>query len=158
MSFELHPQLAKDTSVIGHFPLTIALLHKDNAVPWVILVPKRENLKELHHLPMQEQQQFLLESQAVSQALEATFRPDKLNLGALGNMVPQLHVHHIARFKDDVAWPGPVWGNTQGDFRSEEEQQAILSKIQNVLSLSSLFKKSIKNAAVTSGIFFTWSP
>ncbi|NOH52806.1 HIT domain-containing protein [Vibrio coralliilyticus] len=142
MSFELHPQLAKDTSVIGHFPLTIALLHKDNAVPWVILVPKRENLKELHHLPMQEQQQFLLESQTVSQALEATFRPDKLNLGALGNMVPQLHVHHIARFKDDVAWPGPVWGNTQGDFRSEEEQQAILSKIQNVLSLSSLFKKA----------------
>lgn len=142
MSFELHPQLAKDTSVIGHFPLTIALLHKDNAVPWVILVPKRENLKELHHLPMQEQQQFLLESQAVSQTLEATFRPDKLNLGALGNMVPQLHVHHIARFKDDVAWPGPVWGNTQGDFRSEEEQQAILSKIQNVLSLSSLFKKA----------------
>ncbi|NOH62055.1 HIT domain-containing protein [Vibrio sp. RE88] len=142
MSFELHPQLAKDTSVIGHFPLTIALLHKDNAVPWVILVPKRENLKELHHLPMQEQQQFLLESQAVSQALEATFRPDKLNLGALGNMVPQLHVHHIARFKDDVAWPGPVWGNTQGYFRSEEEQQAILSKIQNVLSLSSLFKKA----------------
>ncbi|ANW23565.1 HIT family hydrolase [Vibrio coralliilyticus] len=142
MSFELHPQLAKDTSVIGHFPLTIALLHKDNAVPWVILVPKRENLKELHHLPMQEQQQFLLESQAVSQALEATFHPDKLNLGALGNMVPQLHVHHIARFKDDVAWPGPVWGNTQGDFRSEEEQQAILSKIQNVLSLSSLFKKA----------------
>ncbi|KJY91194.1 HIT family hydrolase [Vibrio neptunius] len=142
MSFELHPQLAKDTSVIGHFPLTIALLHKDNAVPWVILVPKRENLKELHHLPMQEQQQFLLESQAVNQALEATFRPDKLNLGALGNMVPQLHVHHIARFKDDVAWPGPVWGNTQGDFRSEEEQRAILSKIQNVLSLSSLFKKA----------------
>ena len=142
MSFELHPQLAKDTSVIGHFPLTIALPHKDNAVPWVILVPKRENLKELHHLPMQEQQQFLLESQEVSQELEATFRPDKLNLGALGNMVPQLHVHHIARFKDDVAWPGPVWGNTQGDFRSEEEQQAILSKIQNVLSLSSLFKKA----------------
>ena len=142
MSFELHPQLTKDTSVIGHFPLTIALLHKDNAVPWVILVPKRENLKELHHLPMQDQQQFLLESQAVSQALEATFRPDKLNLGALGNMVPQLHIHHIARFKDDIAWPGPIWGNTNGVFRSEEEQQTMLSRIQNVLSLSSLFRKA----------------
>ncbi|MCG9598150.1 HIT domain-containing protein [Vibrio sp. Isolate25] len=142
MSFELHPQLTKDTSVIGHFPLTIALLHKDNAVPWVILVPKRESLKELHHLPMQDQQQFLLESQAVSQALEATFRPDKLNLGALGNMVPQLHIHHIARFKDDIAWPGPIWGNTNGVFRSEEEQQTMLSRIQNVLSLSSLFRKA----------------
>ncbi|HHF2977870.1 TPA: HIT family protein [Vibrio diabolicus] len=142
MSFELHPQLAKDTSVIGHFQLCVALLHKDNAVPWVILVPKRENLKELHHLPMQEQQQFLLESQAVSQALEATFRPDKLNLGALGNMVPQLHIHHIARFKDDMAWPGPVWGNTKGEFRTDEEQEEILKRIRNVLSLSSIFRKA----------------
>lgn len=139
MSFELHPQLAKDTTIIGQFPLCVALLHKDNAVPWVILVPRRNNLKELHHLPMQEQQQFLLESQAVSQALEATFQPDKLNLGALGNMVPQLHIHHIARFKDDIAWPGPVWGNTQGQFRSDEEQTELLSRIRNVLSLSSIF-------------------
>ncbi|MCW8333072.1 HIT family protein [Vibrio paucivorans] len=141
MSFELHPQLAKDTSVIGEFPLSLALLHKDKAVPWVILVPKRTNLRELHHLPMKEQQQFLVESQAVSQALEATFRPDKLNLGALGNMVPQLHIHHIARFTDDVAWPGPVWGNTNGVFRSEEEQREVLTRIQNVLSLSSQFRK-----------------
>ncbi|WP_038177034.1 HIT family protein [Vibrio pacinii] len=142
MSFELHPQLAQDTTVIGHFPLCVALLHKDNAVPWVILVPKREQLKELHHLPMQEQQQFLYESQAVSQALEATFRPDKLNLGALGNMVPQLHIHHIARFKDDIAWPGPVWGNTRGEQRNEQEQAQLQTRIRNVLSLSSLFTPS----------------
>ncbi|WP_162046825.1 HIT family protein [Vibrio taketomensis] len=142
MSFELHPQLAKDTTVLGHFPLCVALLHKDDSVPWVILVPKRENLKELHHLPMQEQQQFLLESQAVSQALEATFQPDKLNFGALGNMVPQLHIHHIARFTTDLAWPGPLWGNTKGEYRSEEDQQAIATRIRNVLGLSSLFTKS----------------
>ncbi|MFC5076932.1 HIT domain protein [Vibrio thalassae] len=142
MSFELHPQLAKDTTVIGHFPLCVALLSKDNAVPWVILVPKRTNLKELHHLPIKEQQQFLLESQAVSQALEATFRPDKLNLGALGNMVPQLHIHHIARFKDDMAWPGPVWGNTKGEQRSDEEQAEVMTRIGNVLSLSSLFTRA----------------
>ncbi|MBL4296118.1 HIT domain-containing protein [Vibrio fluvialis] len=139
MSFELHPQLAKDTDVIGHFPLCVALLHKDAAVPWVILVPKKANLKELHHLPMHEQQQFLLESQAVNQALEALFQPDKLNLGALGNMVPQLHIHHIARFQDDIAWPGPVWGNTKGEHRSEAEQDVMLTKLRNVLSLSSLF-------------------
>ncbi|GAL14482.1 diadenosine tetraphosphate (Ap4A) hydrolase and other HIT family hydrolases [Vibrio astriarenae] len=142
MSFELHPQLVKDTNLIGQFPLCVALLHKDNAVPWIILVPKRENLSELHHLPMKEQQQFLLESQAVSQALEATFQPDKLNFGALGNMVPQLHIHHIARFKDDIAWPGPVWGNTQGEFREESEQAKLLTRIQNVLSLNSLFTKA----------------
>ena len=139
MSFQLHPQLAKDTTIIGEFPLCLALLHKDNAVPWVILVPKRENLKELHHLTMKEQQQFLYESQAVNQALEATFKPEKLNLGALGNMVPQLHIHHIARFKDDIAWPGPIWGNTNGEFRREEEQVSMLCRIKNVLSLSSIF-------------------
>lgn len=139
MSFELHPQLAKDTDVIGHFPLCVALLHKDSAVPWVILVPKKANLKELHHLPMHEQQQFLLESQAINQALEALFQPDKLNLGALGNMVPQLHIHHIARFKGDIAWPGPVWGNTQGETRSEAEQDTMLNKLRSVLSLSTLF-------------------
>ncbi|MBU2896437.1 HIT domain-containing protein [Vibrio hepatarius] len=139
MNFELHPQLAKDTSTIGHFPLSIALLHKDNAVPWVILVPKRNNLKELHHMTQLDQHQFLLESQAVNQVLEATFNPDKLNLGVLGNMVPQLHIHHIVRFKNDVAWPGPIWGNTKGEFRSEDEQKALLTQIQNVLSLSKLF-------------------
>lgn len=141
MSFELHPQLAQDTTVIGHFPLCVALLHRDDAVPWVILVPKREQLKELHHLPMQDQQQFLLESQAVSQALEATFRPDKLNLGALGNRVPQLHFHHIARFNDDVAWPGPIWGNTEGKFRDDLQQVEMQTRIANVLSLSRLFQR-----------------
>ena len=142
MSFELHPQLANDTTLLGHFPLCVALLHKDDSVPWVILVPKRENLKELHHLPMQEQQQFLLESQAVNQALEAIFQPDKLNFGALGNMVPQLHIHHIARFTTDLAWPGPLWGNAKGAFRSEQEQERIATRIKNVLSLSSLFTVS----------------
>lgn len=140
MSFELHPQLAFDTSVIGHFPLCIALLHKDNSVPWVILVPKKADLKELHHLPMQEQQQFLLESQAVSQTLEAMFAPDKLNLGALGNMVPQLHIHHIARFKNDIAWPGPLWGNTAGSFREPSVQQALVEQIQQALADNAQFR------------------
>ncbi|RBW66395.1 HIT domain-containing protein [Vibrio genomosp. F6] len=139
MDFILHPQLAKDTTVIGHFPLCIALLHKDNAVPWVILVPKRNELKELHHLPMNEQQQFLVESQTINQTLEVLFTPDKINLGALGNMVPQLHIHHIARFISDVAWPGPVWGNTQGEFRSDDDQVSLLKQLQTKLQDSPIF-------------------
>lgn len=142
MPFELHPQLAKDTDIIGHFPLCVALLHKESAVPWVILVPKREHLKELHHLPMPEQQQFLLESQAVSQALEALFQPDKINLGALGNIVSQLHTHHVARFTSDCAWPGPIWGNTNGQQRDAVEQQAMLTRLQGILALSHLFSKA----------------
>ncbi|SJL82385.1 HIT family protein [Vibrio palustris] len=140
MSFTLHPQLAKDTDIIGHFPLCIALLHKDNAVPWVILVPKKPQLRELHHLPMAEQQAFLLESQVVSEALESEFHPAKINLGALGNMVPQLHIHHIARFETDVAWPGPVWGNTPGDWRTAEQQSAMLTQLRQALSHSDLFR------------------
>lgn len=139
MDFILHPQLAKDTTVIGHFPLCIALLHKDNAVPWIILVPKRNELKELHHLPMNEQQQFLVESQTINQTLEMLFTPDKINLGALGNMVPQLHIHHIARFISDVAWPGPVWGNTQGEFRSDDDQVSLLKQLQTKLQDSPIF-------------------
>lgn len=70
MSFELHPQLTKDTSLLGDFPLSLALLHKDDSVPWIILVPKKADLTELHHLSMPEQQQFLLESEVVNRALE----------------------------------------------------------------------------------------
>lgn len=139
MSFQLHPQLAKDTTIIGHFPLCLVLLHRDNVAPWIILVPKRSEMKELHHLPMQEQQQFLIESQAISQALEAIFRPDKINLGALGNLVPQLHIHHIARHIDDMAWPGPIWGNTKGEFRTEEEQERMQAQVSSLLSLSNIF-------------------
>ncbi|WP_428771689.1 HIT domain-containing protein [Vibrio sp.] len=139
MSFSLHPQLAKDTDLIGEYPLCLVLLHKDAAVPWVILVPKRENARELYLLPMQDQQQFLLESQAVCSVLEAEFQPDKLNTGALGNMVPQLHLHHIARFSDDPAWPGPVWGNTSGEQRSEQQQQKLLARLQQALSANESF-------------------
>lgn len=139
MDFILHPQLAKDTTVIGHFPLCVALLHKDNAVPWIILVPQKNELKELHHLPMNDQQQFLVESQIINQTLEALFNPDKINLGALGNMVSQLHIHHIARSISDVAWPGPVWGNTKGEFRSEDEQAAVLERLQTALRHCNIF-------------------
>ncbi len=139
MSFQLHPQLAKDTTIIGHFPLCLVLLHRDNVAPWIILVPKRSEMKELHHLPMQEQQQFLIESQAISQALEAIFQPDKINLGALGNLVPQLHIHHIARHINDMAWPGPIWGNTKGEFRTEEEQERMQAQVSSLLSLSNIF-------------------
>lgn len=142
MSFELHPQLKKDTTLLGEFPLSLALLHRDDSVPWVILVPKKADLTELHHLPMQEQQQFLIESEVVNRALETLFTPDKLNFGALGNMVPQLHVHHIVRYKNDLAWPGPLWGNAKGEYRSDDEQLSLAERIQAQLLNSELFEKA----------------
>jgi len=108
--FELHPQLAKDCIVLGDFPLTRVLLNKDANYPWFILVPKRENIREIFELSDADQQQLLWESSYFSKQIYDLFNADKLNVAALGNMVPQLHVHHIVRYKTDVAWPGPVWG------------------------------------------------
>lgn len=140
MGFELHPRLREDTTLLGEFPLSIALLHRDNSVPWIILVPKRELVREIFHLSPQEQQQLLSESHAVCQALEATVQPDKLNYGTLGNVVSQLHVHHVARYETDIAWPGPIWGNAAGVFREDEEQQVLHNRLKNVLKLSKIFK------------------
>ncbi|MCE0494564.1 HIT domain-containing protein [Vibrio salinus] len=139
MAFQLHPRLKADTTIIGEFPLSLILLHKDSAVPWIILVPKKENLVEFHHLKMEEQQQFLLESQCISDFLEQALHADKINLGALGNLVPQLHYHHIARYKNDEAWPGPVWGNTSGKQRKDIEQQAMADKIIAYLTHQEMF-------------------
>jgi len=106
----LHPQLQADCLYIGRFPLCHLLLMKDANYPWFILVPDREAVQEIHQLDPVDCQQLLHESVQLSRALTAAFAPDKLNIAALGNIVPQLHVHHIARYRDDAAWPAPVWG------------------------------------------------
>ncbi|GHA48552.1 HIT domain-containing protein [Photobacterium aphoticum] len=134
MHFTLHPRLAADTTVLGNFPLCQVLLSKEALGPWLILVPRKADLKEIHHLPFEEQCQLMRESSAVAALLENDYQADKINVGALGNLVPQLHVHHIARFQTDIAWPGPVWGNTDGTQRSEEVQQALAEELQAELS------------------------
>lgn len=110
MAFELHPQLAKDCITLGSFPLCRLLLMNDANYPWFILVPQRANLREIHELGESDLFLFTHESVALSRALTAAFKPDKLNVAALGNVVPQLHVHHIVRYSGDPAWPAPVWG------------------------------------------------
>lgn len=82
----------------------------DMHYPWLILVPQVADIREIFELSSKDQQQFLRESSWVSERLSKHFNADKINIGALGNMVPQLHIHHIARYQNDAAWPGPVWG------------------------------------------------
>lgn len=108
--FELHPRLAADTRVLGDLPLCRVLLSRDSNYPWLILVPRIDNLREIHHLAEADRQQLMRESCAVAALMEASLQPDKINIGALGNLVPQLHLHHVARFTGDAAWPGPIWG------------------------------------------------
>ena len=107
---KLHPQLEKDCTVLGEFTLCSLLLVNDANYPWFILLPNRENITEIHQLSVSDQQQLLSESMFFCHCLEDIYQPDKLNIAALGNVVPQLHIHHIARFTTDACWPAPVWG------------------------------------------------
>lgn len=108
--FVLHERLAADTVALADWPLCRVLLMNDASYPWLILVPRRPGLKEIHDLDKDERAQLTEEICRASRALLSKFSPDKINVGALGNLVPQLHLHVIARFTTDPAWPGPVWG------------------------------------------------
>lgn len=108
--FALHPQLAADTFDIGRLELSRVLLMNDSRYPWLILVPEKPDLVELVDLGNTDLSRLVSEIRRASLALRELFAPDKLNVAALGNMVPQLHVHVIARFRNDSAWPRPVWG------------------------------------------------
>lgn len=110
MTFRLDARLAADSAVVGDLPLCRLLLSRDSRYPWCILVPRQADLRELHQLSEAAGGMLFDEIRQVSHALEALFQPDKLNVAALGNLVPQPHVHVVARFRNDFAWPGPIWG------------------------------------------------
>ncbi len=110
--FKLHPRLAADCIVVGQLPLSRLLLLNDARYHWFVLVPARDGLSEIFELAEQDQQQLWRESARLARYLKEVCSAGKINIGALGNLVPQLHVHHIARFVGDPAWPGPVWGHS----------------------------------------------
>ena len=107
---ELHPRLAADCILLGRFPLCRLLLMNDCNYPWFILVPDREGIREIYQLEAPDRAQLLAESCTLGEFLMRRFDGDKLNVAALGNQVPQLHMHHIVRYEADPAWPAPVWG------------------------------------------------
>ena len=108
--FSLHPRLAADTHHVGDLPLCSVLLMDDARFPWLILVPRRPGLVEITDLAAGERHDLMDEIALCSAALQRVAAPDKLNVGALGNVVAQLHVHIVGRFASDAAWPDPVWG------------------------------------------------
>ncbi len=107
---ELHPRLMADCMRLGRFALCHLLLMNDCSYPWFILVPDRADVREIFELSAADRQQLLDESCRLSEFLMQAYKGDKLNIAALGNLVPQLHLHHVVRFKSDRAWPAPVWG------------------------------------------------
>lgn len=134
MTFELHPRLAADTVPVGTLPLCRVLLMNDATYPWCILVPQRANIREIHALERPDQQQLMQEIAEVSAAMETAFAADKMNVAALGNIVPQLHVHVIARFEADPAWPAPVWGRQPAQPYENSEKKQQLEKLQVALN------------------------
>jgi len=109
-AFELDPQLAAETHAVGDLGLSRVLLMDDARFPWLILVPRRAGMRELIDLCLDEQHVLLDEIAHCATALRNMEKPDKLNVAALGNVVAQLHVHVLARTRQDAAWPRPVWG------------------------------------------------
>jgi len=134
MSFSLDPRLAADTLDIGDLPLSRVLLMKDARYPWLILTPRRAGLTEIIELAPPERAQLMEEIALAAQALRQTAPCDKLNIGALGNVVRQLHVHVIARRVGDTAWPGPVWG--VGQAVAYENIEARLSALKSALGFT----------------------
>ena len=108
-TFSLHPQLAADTTELARWPLSLVLLMDDGRFPWLILVPQRGGMREIHDLPAAERAVLVEEIARAGRLMQSAFRADKINTAALGNQVPQLHVHIIARFIGDLAWPNPIW-------------------------------------------------
>ena len=110
VAFALDPRLQAETQRIGDLPFTRVLLMDDARFPWLILVPRIAGLRELIELSQTDQQRLLDDVNRAAHVLHAIEKPDKLNIAMLGNVVPQFHVHVIARFERDAAWPKPVWG------------------------------------------------
>ncbi|GAB4253858.1 MAG: HIT domain-containing protein [Methylomicrobium sp.] len=130
MDFQLHPQLQQDCIDIGRFSLCRLLLMNDSQYPWFILVPEIPDIREIYQLPKTERNQLFEESCQLADGLARLFHADKLNIAAIGNVVPQLHLHHIVRYRSDKAWPAPVWGKFDTIPYTEQQLKELLPNIQ----------------------------
>jgi diadenosine tetraphosphate (Ap4A) HIT family hydrolase len=127
VSFLLDEQLVGDALAIGDLTLCRVLLMNDARWPWLILVPRREGLVELIDLDLADQTQLMDEAGCAARFLKNHARADKINVGALGNIVRQLHLHVVARVVSDPAWPGPVWGYGAATPYEDRAAQALIS-------------------------------
>ena len=129
-SFALHDTLERDTFPVARWALSRVLLMNDANFPWLILVPERPGLRDLHDLLPNDLAKVMDEIVRASRALQGLFKPDKMNVAALGNMVPQLHIHVIARFDTDPAWPKPVWGAVPARSYEQEIAEELVSDLR----------------------------
>jgi diadenosine tetraphosphate (Ap4A) HIT family hydrolase len=127
--FALHHQLQTDTFHLADWRLCRVLLMNDCRFPWLILVPRRPDLREIHDMAPPDRAQLAEEIARASKALDTAFSPDKVNVGALGNLVEQLHIHVVARWKSDSAWPGPVWGKGKAEHYAPAAEGVVAERL-----------------------------
>ncbi len=134
MSFTLDPRLAADTFAAADLELSRVLLMNDSRYPWLILVPRREALREIVDLDAAERALLMEEIAAASRFMRALPGVEKLNVGALGNVVSQLHVHVLGRHTGDPAWPGPVWGAGARVPYAQGEAEALVARARDAFN------------------------
>lgn len=142
--FVLDERLERDTLPIGAFTLCRLLLMNDAQYPWFILVPQRENITEVFQLSLKDQATLWKEASLLAEVVKDTFAADKMNLAALGNVVSQLHVHVIARTRQDEAWPDPVWGARPAVPYTSEQFARLEQKLRIVLAGEVIFHQGEK--------------
>nr|WP_226925933.1 HIT domain-containing protein [Pseudomonas veronii] len=133
--------MQQDTLTIGDFPLCRLLLSNDSNYPWFILVPRINGISEVFQLSVIDQQKLWNETTTLAQLLSEGFGADKMNIGALGNVVSQLHVHVIVRKRDDMAWPAPVWGKHPARPYTEEQVAAIRARLRELSPADFIFSQ-----------------
>jgi len=135
MTFQLHPRLKQDCIAIGRFELCRLLMMNDSQYPWFILVPERADLQEIYQLSKAERGLLTEESSYLAENLAVLYNADKMNIAAIGNMVPQLHIHHIVRYRTDKAWPAPVWGKFTAEPYTDLQIADILTRVKAQLGM-----------------------
>jgi diadenosine tetraphosphate (Ap4A) HIT family hydrolase len=136
-AFTLHPQLAANTAEVARWPLCRVLLNDDATYPWLVLVPQLPGLRDLHDVPAARHAELMAEIDRASRLLQDQFDADKINVAALGNQVPQLHIHVIARHTDDPAWPKPVWGAVPARSYGDTARGALVDRLRAALEAQS---------------------
>ena len=136
LAWSLHPRLEQDTAPVGDLPLSRLLVHNDANYPWLLLVPRRPEAREIIDLDEADRLQLMAEIAMASRALKAVTRCDKLNVAAIGNVVPQLHLHVLARRRDDAAWPKPVWGTVPARAYDLAERERFVAALRRELAIA----------------------
>ena len=132
--FSLHPKLIEDTVFIADLELCRMVIMDDSNYPWFILVPRRNNIKELYQLTKEDRSQLVSETDEIAKKLSNHFQATKMNIAALGNIVPQLHVHIIVRREKDATWPNPIWNGVPITFYNEKKLNTIVDDVKKLVS------------------------